>query len=149
MFVAVKVKNSFKVRKTAQVSNDSSIREQADAFSSNQIKEIPAAQLQDYVLSEWSDNEAWWWDREYKIVIEEEKKLSKNPQEDIAVKLAMRRYFSSQKTWGRYMDEKERELRKKEIDFILRNPKQENYLNQVGYERAMFWEEAIYKISKP
>ena len=149
MFVAVKVKNSSKVRKTAQVSNDSSIREQADAFSSNLIKEIPAAQLQDYVLSEWSDNEAWWWDREYKIVIEEEKKLSKNPQEDIAVKLAMRRYFSSIETWGRYMDEKERELRKKEIDFILRNPKQENYLNQVGYERAIFWEEAIYKISKP
>jgi len=46
------------------------------------------------------------------------------------------------------MDIEERDLRLKERMFVQRHPKQENYLNQVGYERAMFWEQAITQMSK-
>ena len=62
---------------------------------------------------------------------------------DILTDLAMRRYFSSCATWAEYMDFEEKTLRRNERMFIQRHPNKENYLNQVGLERAMFWEEAL------
>ena len=85
---------------------------------------------------------------EYKKVIDEEILLSPELRLDILTKLAMRRYFASRLTWSHHMDSEERALRCKERMFIMRHPKQENYLNQVGYERAMFWEQAIAQMSE-
>ena len=64
-------------------------------------------------------------------------------QEDILVDLAMRRYFSNLASWSDFMDFEEKTLRRNERMFLQRHPNKENYLNQVGLERAMFWEEAL------
>jgi hypothetical protein len=55
----------------------------------------------------------------------------------------MRRYFSSLASWNDFMDFEERTLRRDERMFLARHPKQENFLNQVGLERALFWEHAL------
>ena len=86
--------------------------------------------------------------REYQKVIAEEILLSPELRLDILTKLAMRRYFASGSKWNHHMNSEERALRIKERMFITRHPKQENYLNQVGYERAMFWEQALAQMSE-
>ena len=60
-------------RVTENSSNQKVFEHSDDALSKELIKKIPVTPLQESELSEWSDNENWWWKREYQIVIAEEK----------------------------------------------------------------------------
>ena len=77
---------------------------------------------------------------EYKSVLAEEKELTPQLNLEILTHLAMRRYYSSLPRWFDFMDSEEKELRRNERMLLKRYPHLENYLNQVGYQRALFWE---------